>query len=701
MLSAALNPSSIAIIGASDNPNKVGGRPLLYLSRFGFKGRIYPINPHRDQVQGLRSYPDLKSLPEAPDLTIIATPGEAVMNAVDECADRGVRATIVMSSGYGETFDPQALAAQRAMVARARAAKMRLIGPNCQGFANFGTGAVASFSTMFIETEPADGPVGVISQSGMMSVVPYGLLRAKGIGVRHSHATGNEADVTLSEVALAVLDDPEVRLLLLYIESIRNAEALALAAEKARRRDVPIVAVKTGRTSRGQTAARSHTGALANEDRVVDAFFHRHGIWRVNDIDELVGAAELYLKGWRPRNRQLVVVSNSGASCVMAADSAEALDLELAKLSEPTVETLAAQLPSFATATNPIDITAALLTDSALFSRILSVLAGDDRVELYLIAIPVAGTGYDVPMFARETAAFMARTGKAVVLAAPQESVASLFRAAGVPSFANQTDAMNALGQIAAHAELMRISLPERPTSGGDSGIALPPGTAQFLDEAESLAFVGSWGIPVVPHRLCDSAEEARVAFRDLGGGPVAVKACSSAVPHKSEHGLVMLDLQDEDSAGFAVMVLGAKLVALGVSGRFLVASMVPRRSEMLLGMKVDPLFGPVVTVGAGGKYVEVYDDIQLLIPPFTIEEARQAVLRLRMAPFFDGVRGEPPLDIDALCQAAVRLGNVALATAGDVASIDLNPVIVGYRGEGAVSVDALVERAGQNGARS
>ena len=688
-LSAALNPSSIAIIGASDNPNKVGGRPLLYLSRFGFKGRVYPINPTRNRVQDFRSYPDLASLPEAPELAIIATPGDMVGRAVDDCATRGVKVAIVMSSGYGETADPHAVAAERAMVARARAAGMRLVGPNCQGLANFGTGTVASFSTMFVEVEPMDGPVAIISQSGMMSTVPYGLLRSRGIGVRHSHATGNEADVSLPELALAVLQDPEVELLLLYIESIRSAQMLTEAAALARQRGVPIVAVKTGRTARGQMAARSHTGALANEDRTVDAFFERHGIWRVDDIHQLVSASELYLKGWRPAQRTLVVVSNSGASCVLAADTAQALGIELAALSPTTVQALTAQLPSFATATNPIDITAALLTDSRLFGRILSILAEETAVDLYLVAIPVAGAGYDVAMFARDAADFMARTGKAVVVAAPQESVASQFRAAGVPSFGNQSEAMAALAQVARHAELLRQPI---PVTRARTTTAVPPGDAQFLDEAASLTFLHEQRLPTVPHRLCRSDRDVREAVRYFGG-PVAIKACTSAVPHKSEHGLVELNVRGQDEAADAFARLKRMLASLGVDGDVLVAPMVVGRREVMLGARVDPVFGPVIMVGDGGKYVEVFNDVQLLMPPVTMSEAQDAVQRLRIAPFFRGVRGEAPLDLEALCMAIVRLGEVVLACGDELASIDINPVLVGPAGDGVLIVDALVER--------
>src|SRR5439155_15955946 len=305
-----------------------------------------------------------------------------------------------------------------------------------QGLANFATGAVASFSTIFLEHEPCDGPVAIVSQSGVMSAMPYGLLRARGIGVRHAHSTGNDADVSMAELAIAVLRDPDVRLLLLYIEALRDPEMLALAADMARDRDVPIVAIKSGRSARGQAAARSHTGALATEDRVVDAFFRQHAIWRVRDVHETIATTNLYLKGWRPHQRRLVAISNSGATCVMAADTAEEVSLELATLNHKTLTKLSAALPAFATVTNPIDITAALLTDSSLFGRILSTVAKDPETDLVFIGLSVAGEGYDVDGFASAAAQFAENGGPPIAVAAPQDSVASRFQAVGVPTFA-------------------------------------------------------------------------------------------------------------------------------------------------------------------------------------------------------------------------------------------------------------------------
>src|SRR3954462_9584874 len=342
-LDAALNPASVAVIGAPNNPHKVAGRPVLYLARYGYRGAVYPINPSRETVQGLRAFARLEDTPRTPELAIVAVAGDEAVRAVEACAMRGVKVAVVMTSGFAETGEGGAQAqARMASVARSRG--MRLIGPNCQGLANFATGVVANFSTIFNEIEARDGPVAIVSQSGANSQAIYSLLHEKGLSARHVHATGNEADVTVADLAQAVVADPGVRLVLLYMEAIKDPAALATAAAEARRRNVPIVALKAGRTASGQKAASTHTGALATEDRVVDAFFERHGIWRAADPQELVLAAELYLSARRPRGKRLVFISNSGASCVMAADYAEEHRIPLAAISERAKEKLKAAL---------------------------------------------------------------------------------------------------------------------------------------------------------------------------------------------------------------------------------------------------------------------------------------------------------------------------------------------------------------------
>jgi len=693
-LKAALDPRSVAIIGASENPNKVGGRPVHYLDKFGFKGRIFPINPSRPEVQGHRCYKSLEDLPEAPEMVIVAVAGDNAIGAVEDCAAHGVKVAVVMASGFGEVDAVAGKAKERRMVEAARKAGMRIVGPNSQGLANFGTGAIASFSTMFMDMDRAEGHVAMLSQSGALSTVPVGFLRQRGIGVRHTHATGNDSDVTVGELAVAVAEDPEVKLLLLYLESIPETKYLEELAAVALDRDLPIIALKSGRSEAGRQAAQSHTGALANEDRVVDAFFERHGIWRAPDMRGLVEATELYLKGWKPKGRRLVAISNSGAVCVMTADAASAVGMPMAKLSAETDRKLKGILPSFATTTNPIDLTAALLSNSRLFGDILPVLAEDPAADAFLIGVPVAGPGYDVEAFARDAAAFGSKTGKPLVIAATQKSVADQFAAEGSSVFPTETEAVTALHQFLAHRELMARTSARRAQRGGVSAPSMSSASMTMLNEADSLALLEARGVPLVAYRLCRSRAEAVAAFETIGG-VVVVKGCSSDIAHKSELGLVKLGVASREEAGEIWSQMEAIIRKEGA--RFdgvIVAAMARGRREIMIGAHRDPVFGPVVAVGDGGKYVEIFRDTALLLPPFSKEAVRQALGKLKIAPLFAGVRGEPAMDVDALCEAVLRIGDLMLDPAAKVMSLDLNPVLLDSEGKGCVVVDAVVFQA-------
>jgi acyl-CoA synthetase (NDP forming) len=692
-LKAALDPRSVAVIGASENPNKVGGRPVHYLDKFGFKGKIFPINPSRPEVQGHKCYKSLADLPEAPDMTIVAVAGDNAIGAVEECAARGVKVAVVMASGFGEVDAVAGKAKERRMVEIAHKAGMRIVGPNSQGLANFGTGTIASFSTMFMEMEASEGQghVAMLSQSGALSSVPVGFLRQRGIGVRHTHATGNDADITVGELAVAVAEDPEVKLLLLYLESIPDTKYLEELASVALKRDLPIIALKSGRSEAGRQAAQSHTGALANEDRVVDVFFEQHGIWRAPDMRGLVEATELYLKGWKPMGRRLVAISNSGAVCVMTADAATNVGMPMAKLSAETDKKLKGILPSFATTTNPIDLTAALLSNSRLFGDILPVIAEDPAADAFLIGVPVAGPGYDVEAFARDAAGFAKQTGKPLVVAATQKSVADQFAAEGSSVFPTETEAVTALHQFLAHRELMARTKARQTPGSHARAPWVPAAVTTMLNEADSLALLAERGIPVVAHRLCRSRAEAIAAFETIGG-PVVVKGCSADIAHKSELGLVKLGVASREEAGEVWAQMEAIIRKHGA--RFdgvIVAAMARGRREIMIGAHRDPVFRPVVAVGDGGKYVEIFRDTALLLPPFSKEEVKAALHKLKVAPLFAGVRGEPPMDVEALCDAVMRIGDLMLDPTAKVVSLDLNPVLLDSAGKGCVVVDAVV----------
>ena len=694
-LQVALNPQSIAIVGASENPHRIGGRPLAFLKRFGYKGRVYPINPKRTETQGFRTYPTLVAVPEPVDVAIIAIAGEAAVKALDECGAAGVKIAIVITAGFGESDPVHGKEQEREMTRRAHAHGMRIIGPNTQGLANFGTGAIASFSTMFVEVEPADGPVGIVSQSGAMSVVPYGLLRQRGIGIRHAHATGNDCDVTACELACAVVQDPDLKLLLLYLEGLPDPHHLAEAARIARARGLPIIMLKSGCTAAGQMAARSHTGALANEDRVVDAFLEHHGILRARDMAEMVAGVELYLKGWQITGKRLVAMSSSGATCVMAADAASMIGMPLANLQADTSAQLAKILPGFATTTNPVDLTGALLTNSLLFGESLQILARDPAVDAFLIGITVAGAGYDVDLLARDTAACARATQKPVVVAAPQPSVSACFHAQGLPVFAFETQAVEALNRFMLHQDLIARA-GQRQGVAPDASLRMTAANtdspARMLNEAASLALMARAGVRVVPHRLCRSVDEALDALRDFGA-PVAVKGCSSDVAHKSELGIVRLNVDDREALRTAFAEIKAVLEARGAEfNGVIVALMASGGREMMIGAHRDAVFGPVIAVGDGGKYVEAMPDLQLLIPPVSREDVLHALSKLRIAPLLQGVRGEPPLDVEAFAEAVLGVSRLMMEPLQGIVSIDINPVMLDAQGY--IAVDAVVFQA-------
>lgn len=691
VLARALTPASVAIIGASDNPDKVGGRPIDYLQRFGYSGKIFPVNPSRQVVQGITCYPTVNVLPEVPDLAIIAVGSGLVREVVIACAAKKIPAAIILSSGFGEAGE-QGLNQQKALVEDAAAAGMRIIGPNAQGLANFSIGAVCNFSTMFTQVSPKDGPVAVVSQSGATGAVLYTLLRERDVGVRYVLATGNEADVTVADLALRVAKDPAIRLIILYMESISDAVSLRKVLSFTHQIKTPVIVLKAGRTPSGAAAAQSHTGALVNEDAIVEEFFSTYAAWRASGLREIADAAPLYLKraSHQPHNGGLVVISNSGSSCVMCADSAEEMGLPLAHLNEDTRLHISKELAAFASVSNPIDLTAGLMSDSTLLGAVLTHLKEDPAVSTVLISLPVAGNGYDLDYIAKDIAEFEQVSGKTVVVSSTLESALEPFRTQGLITFAGESAAIRALAQYTHHSGRLEKVL---PGNFSVNPVQIPAGNVKFLNESASLACIQQAGIPCAPYEHCDTLERAIGAWRRLGS-TVVLKACSEYLPHKSEHNLVFLGLNDENAVRVAFESCNDRISVLGLPWEgVVVAKQVSGRRELAVGAKIDPVFGPVVMVGDGGKYIEAMPDFSVLIPPFDAAIVKKALSKLRIAPLLQGVRGEAPMDQAALCDLILRLGALVEAHSNDIASIDLNPVMVKSDGEGVWVVDALIER--------
>jgi acyl-CoA synthetase (NDP forming) len=453
-LDTLLCPRSVAIVGASDNPNKIGGRPLHYLRTFGFRGKVFPVSQRGGPVQGVPSFASLEDLPEAPDCVILSVPAEAALAQVQSCAKIGARNAILFSSGFGE-MGPEGLHRQQELVAAARAGGVRLLGPNTIGAANFSCGAILSFASMYQEVEARDGPVAIVSQSGAVGASAYAQLRQNGVGVRYVCTTGNQSDVDVCDFFGAVLADPTVRLVLLYLEEARDLPALEAALVLARNRGVPVLVLQSARTESGARMAACHTGAAGTRGPALSGLFAQYGCRRVASLSQLAASAPLYLdSASRPSPLQVGVISNSGASCVLAADACDVLELPLAQLGDATLTQLDALLPPFSRSRNPVDLTAMLLADPSLLGRTVTALlqdAGCTGLALNLLA--VAGAGYDIARFAADTALAVRACGKPAVFSSPDPRVRIMFANAGIAAFESEHEALTALKDHRAHRD--------------------------------------------------------------------------------------------------------------------------------------------------------------------------------------------------------------------------------------------------------
>jgi len=456
-MQSLLNPRSVAIVGASDNIQKIGGRPLHYLLKHQFAGRLFPVNQRGGAVQGLTAYDSLDALPEAPDSVILSVPAAAALEQVQACARIGARNAILFTSGFGE-MGAEGLRQQREIVAAAKAGGVRLLGPNTIGSANFSCGAILSFASIFQDFAPQDGPVAIVSQSGAVGASAYAILRQSGVGVRYLCTTGNQADLDVCDFVGAVLADPAVRLVLLYLEEARDLGKLEAALALARTRGVPVLVLQAASSELGARMATCHTGAAGTRGPALARLLSAYGCRRARSLPQLSASVPLYLAGDRPASGplQVGVISNSGASCVISADVCDFLELPLASLAPSTVAELDALLPPFSRSRNPIDLTAMLLAEPSLLGHAVDAVMRDPGCNaLSLSLLALAGAGYDVPRFAADMARAVRASGKAAVFNSPDPRVRGAFAAEGIAVFPSEHDALSALKDHHAHRQAL------------------------------------------------------------------------------------------------------------------------------------------------------------------------------------------------------------------------------------------------------
>ncbi len=679
-LDRLMAPRSVAVIGASSNANRIGGRPLDYLNRFGYTGRVYAVNPKYGEVQGRRSFPSVTDLPEAVDLAVICLPAEDVLDTAEACAARGIGAAVIFAAGFAEA-GAEGRAQQEALTALAARSGMRIVGPNSLGYRDQNNGVFATFGTD-VDGGVRPGRLAMVSQSGGLGgYFGVALPRSAGLGTRYFIDTGNEADVETAECIEYFSRDPEVSAIGIIIEGCRDGRKLMAACALARERGKPVVALKVGRSERGARQAQSHTGALAGEDRVWSAGFTAAGAVRAQDEVEFFDLINLYSTGRSPAGRGLGIFTLSGGVATLALDACADLGLHVPPITPPPPE-LVSRLPAMHF-TNPLDASGHTANAPETIGPLLSHLLDQEKVDTvvfwlaYGLLSPVMG-----PVMADQVVAAVAGSRKPLYvcgMATPE--LQDRLQAAGVPIFTYPSRLMNAIS-LAANAPV--------PAPPPALPAPAPAGARRVLTgRAAQLALPG---IPFTPTRPAASATAAVQAAAALGY-PAVLKGEAEGVAHKTELGLVRVGLPDAAAVGDAFAALQERLPA---GGEILVQPMVAG-TECYAGYKVDPLFGPVVTFGLGGILVEHLKDVAVLLAPVTPEHVLAALQRLQGYPLLQGVRGQPPRDVAALSAVVAQLSRLA-ADRPQVREVDLNPIIVGPAGSGAVAVDAVViqESAGE-----
>lgn len=680
-LAALWSARSVAVVGASDRPGSLGRLPVEFLQRYGYAGRILPVRPDGAPVAGLPSYASVRECrrEQGPvDLAMVMVAAPRVLAAVQDCADAEVPVAVICTSGFAETGEEGA-ALQAEVVRAAHEGGVRLVGPNCIGSVGVATGQVSSFSPLFSgeRTELVPGAVGFVSQSGALGYGAVSLAFERGLGLGWVVNTGNEADVSAVEVMGALTREPGCRGLLAYLETLGDFEGLLAVAATG----TPVAVLKAGRSDAGARAAASHTGALAAGDRVVDAALRQLGIVRVDDVDELLDVGEVMTIQHRPRGRRVAVVTTSGGSGILAADAVEAHGLEMAALSEQTLAVLDEIVPAFGSTANPVDVTAAVMSNASLFDRTLDVIADDPGVDLIVACFCVL-TGTDVDDVVASLARVAERSGIPVLAVrtgadhlAPQAG--ARMRAAGIPCYPTPARAVRAA------AALVQFSTPTASAPSAPAASPAAPATHPVpragAGEQEMKALLSAAGLPVPAGRVAASAADAAAAVADVGGRAV-FKAVVPGLLHKSDAGGVIVGVTAEE-AGPA----WEKVASLG--GEVLVEEMVPGGVEALVGLAPSPL-GMVLTVGVGGVLTEVLHDVALRVLPVGRDDVEAMVDETRLGALLAGVRGAAPADREALVEAVLQVCEVTHAWPQGF-ELDLNPVTALAVGNGVRVLDA------------
>jgi acetyltransferase len=686
------HPRGIAVIGASADLGRISGQPIKALKGAGFPGGVFPVNPKYPELHGLKCYPDAVSIDAPCDVAIVAVPAAAVAAAVRDCGKAGIPFAIVLTAGFRESG-----AEGRRLEAELKQAiaesGVRVIGPNCQGVLSLEARVWAAFGSVVDETDFRPGSVSCAFQSGGFGYAIVNLAEAQGLGFRYCVSSGNETDVDMPELLSAFLDDPGTSAVFAYLEGTPDARRLLDIGRKSLETGKPVMIWKAATTDAGIKAAASHTANMTGSADLYRAALRQAGLIEVDDVEPIVDIAKLFAPGRLPRGNRVGVLSISGGSSIVYADAAVKGGLTLPPFSEETLAALKRVVPAYASPENPADVTAAFFNDMGVLTAALKVVLADTRIDQLSILL-ASISGPSAARACEAIAAAAAETDKPVNVAwsgrqAKSAEAVKALTDARVPFVTTPVRLARAAAALARFAADRSRLLPRRtPEISMVAGLDLPAGAAT-LNEAESKAVLRAFGIPTAREVLVPPGADVVAAARELSP-PFAVKIVSRDIAHKTEAGGVRLGVAREALAA-AVRTVTANAAGAVPGARIegVLVSEMAQGVEALIGVINDASFGPVVALGLGGLLTEVLRDVTYRIAPFDLDTAREMIAELRGARLFDGYRGQPAADREALARTLVAASQMAAALAPRLQEADINPLFVGPTG--VVAVDGLV----------
>jgi len=685
-LNGLFEPQTVAILGASSNPNKLGGRPIRFLRDGGFQGKVYPVNSRNPEIQGYPAFASIKDIPGPVDQAIIILPAAACQAALEECGEKGVKVVQVFSSGFAEA-GPEGVLAQKQLVATAKRYGMKLLGPNCLGVVSVVNRFFATFSTALEALTPSPGTIAIATQSGAFGSCAYSIAIQRNMGLSRIVATGNEAHIDVAECIDYFAQDPGTKVICAAIEGCQDGNRLRAALLKAAQNNKPVIIMKVGTSTVGIAAAATHTGSLAGNDAIYDAIFAECGAWRAQTIEEMLDVAYFCSKLPVPKNDQAGIVTVSGGIGILMADAAETHSIALPELPPAAVQKMVELLP-FAPIGNPLDTTAQVTAVKDGTTRTMEIILTETQwstLFLYMAQSACAPKRFE-SMRMSLIALKQRHPERSLILIGPSDDAVRL--SLENDGFIVMTDPTRAV--VAAHA-CMTLAQRRKHLVAVPPRRDAAPKLQQIQTEAQAKQLLAKHGIPSLQERICATRSEAITAANALGM-PVVVKILSPDIQHKTEIGGVVLNLTSEQAVADAFDLVTQRALTARPDARIegvLVSQMAGPGLETILGVHQDPVFGPMIMFGLGGISVELFKDVAFASAPLSQDSALALIKRVRASRLLTGWRGQAPYDLQALVDALAALSNFALTYSDQIEGVDINPFLVQQKG--AVCLDALI----------